>query len=109
MVGQPRYDGISQRFLTRRTNSARLSSSQESRVLLVLQDIHALELVGEPGNVQQAGRAQETGAKAVVVFLQAEFDQARFPNGSMPRQSEAGSATKPTFARACSRTNSGKS
>jgi hypothetical protein len=32
-------------------------------------------------------RAQETGAKAVVVFLQAEFDQARFPNGSMPRQS----------------------
>ena len=32
-------------------------------------------------------RAQETGAKAVVIFMQAEFDQARFPNGSMPRQS----------------------
>lgn len=32
-------------------------------------------------------RAQEIGAKAVVVFMQAEFDQARFPNGSMPRQS----------------------
>lgn len=32
-------------------------------------------------------RAQEIGAKAVVVFTQAEFDQARFPNGSMPRQS----------------------
>lgn len=32
-------------------------------------------------------RAQETGAKAAVVFLQAEFDQGRFPNGSMPRQS----------------------
>jgi hypothetical protein len=32
-------------------------------------------------------RAQETNAKAVVVFLQAEFDQARFANGAMPRQS----------------------
>lgn len=32
-------------------------------------------------------KAQETGAKAVVVFMQAEFDQGRFPNGSMPRQS----------------------
>jgi hypothetical protein len=32
-------------------------------------------------------RAQDANAKAVVVFTQAEFDQARFPNGSMPRQS----------------------
>ncbi len=32
-------------------------------------------------------RARETDAKAVVVFTQAEFDQARFANGSMPRQS----------------------
>jgi hypothetical protein len=32
-------------------------------------------------------RAQATDAKAAVVFLQAEFDQGRFPNGSMPRQS----------------------
>lgn len=32
-------------------------------------------------------KAQETNAKAVVVFMQAEFDQGRFPNGSMPRQS----------------------
>lgn len=32
-------------------------------------------------------KAQETNAKAVVIFMQAEFDQARFPNGSMPRQS----------------------
>lgn len=32
-------------------------------------------------------RAQGASAKAVVVFLQAEFDQARFPNGAMPRQS----------------------
>jgi hypothetical protein len=32
-------------------------------------------------------RAQETNARAVVVFMQAEFDQARFPNGAMPRQS----------------------
>jgi len=37
----------------------------------------------------QAGfkRAQDSAAKAVVIFMQAEFDQARFPNGSMPRQS----------------------
>lgn len=46
VVGQPRYDGISQRFLARRTDSARLSPSQESRVLLVLQDIHAPDYVG---------------------------------------------------------------
>jgi hypothetical protein len=32
-------------------------------------------------------KAQRTNAKAVVLFMQAEFDQARFPNGSMPRQS----------------------
>jgi hypothetical protein len=32
-------------------------------------------------------RAQATNAKAIVIFMQAEFDQARFPNGSMPRQS----------------------
>ena len=32
-------------------------------------------------------KATDSGAKAVVVFMQAEFDQARFPNGSMPRQS----------------------
>ena len=32
-------------------------------------------------------RAQATEAKAAVVVLQAEFDQGRFPNGSMPRQS----------------------
>jgi len=32
-------------------------------------------------------RAQEANAKAAVVFTQAEFDQARFPDGSMPRQS----------------------
>jgi hypothetical protein len=32
-------------------------------------------------------KAVESDAKAVVVFMQAEFDQARFPNGSMPRQS----------------------
>lgn len=31
--------------------------------------------------------AQQTNAKAVVLVTQAEFDQARFPNGSMPRQS----------------------
>jgi hypothetical protein len=31
--------------------------------------------------------AQQSSAKAVVIFTQAEFDQARFPNGSMPRQS----------------------
>lgn len=33
------------------------------------------------------GKAKDSGAKAVVIFMQAEFDQARFPNGSMPRQS----------------------
>jgi hypothetical protein len=32
-------------------------------------------------------RALASNAKAVVIFMQAEFDQARFPNGSMPRQS----------------------
>jgi len=32
-------------------------------------------------------RAQTASAKAVVIFMQAEFDQARFPNGAMPRQS----------------------
>lgn len=32
-------------------------------------------------------RARETDARAVVIFTQAEFDQARFPDGSMPRQS----------------------
>ncbi|MDQ8732212.1 hypothetical protein [Bradyrhizobium sp. LHD-71] len=32
-------------------------------------------------------QAQETNAKAIVIFMQAEFDQARFPNGAMPRQS----------------------
>lgn len=32
-------------------------------------------------------KAKASDAKAVVVFMQAEFDQARFPNGAMPRQS----------------------
>lgn len=32
-------------------------------------------------------RAREADARAVVVFMQAEFDQARLPNGAMPRQS----------------------
>lgn len=32
-------------------------------------------------------KATSSGAKAIVIFMQAEFDQARFPNGSMPRQS----------------------
>lgn len=32
-------------------------------------------------------RAKTDNAKAVVVFMQAEFDEARFPNGAMPRQS----------------------
>lgn len=32
-------------------------------------------------------KAKDSSAKAVVIFMQAEFDQARFPNGSMPRQS----------------------
>lgn len=31
--------------------------------------------------------ARDTGAKAVVVFTQAEFDVSRLPDGSMPRQS----------------------
>lgn len=31
--------------------------------------------------------AEGTGAKAVVMFMHAEFDEARFPNGAMPRQS----------------------
>lgn len=32
-------------------------------------------------------KAKTSGAKAIVIFMQAEFDQARFPNGAMPRQS----------------------
>jgi hypothetical protein len=32
-------------------------------------------------------RAATIAAKAVVIFMQAEFDEARFPNGTMPRQS----------------------
>lgn len=32
-------------------------------------------------------KAKADGAKAVVMFVQAEFDEARFPNGAMPRQS----------------------
>jgi hypothetical protein len=32
-------------------------------------------------------RAAEIAAKAVVIFMQAEFDEARLPNGTMPRQS----------------------
>ncbi|MDB5546927.1 MAG: hypothetical protein JWP21_374 [Tardiphaga sp.] len=32
-------------------------------------------------------KALDENAKAVVLFMQAEFDQARFPNGAMPRQS----------------------
>jgi hypothetical protein len=32
-------------------------------------------------------RARDRGAKAVVIFMQAEFDESRFPNGAMPRQS----------------------
>lgn len=37
----------------------------------------------------QAGfaKAKESNAKAAVIFMQAEFDQARFSNGAMPRQS----------------------
>ena len=37
----------------------------------------------------QAGfaKAKDSNAKAAVIFMQAEFDQARFPNGAMPRQS----------------------
>lgn len=32
-------------------------------------------------------RARDSGAKAMVIFMQAEFDQSRFQNGGMPRQS----------------------
>ena len=32
-------------------------------------------------------KAKADNAKAVVMFVQAEFDEARFPNGAMPRQS----------------------
>jgi hypothetical protein len=32
-------------------------------------------------------KARDTGAKAMVIFMQAEFDESRFPNGAMPRQS----------------------
>ena len=32
-------------------------------------------------------KAKDSGSKAIVMFMQAEFDEARFPNGSMPRQS----------------------
>jgi hypothetical protein len=32
-------------------------------------------------------KARDGGAKAMVIFLQAEFDESRFPNGAMPRQS----------------------
>ena len=32
-------------------------------------------------------RAKADNAKAVVLFMQAEFDESRFPNGAMPRQS----------------------
>ena len=32
-------------------------------------------------------KAKADNAKAVVVFMQAEFNEARFPNGAMPRQS----------------------
>lgn len=32
-------------------------------------------------------RAKASGAKAMVMFLQADFDEARFPNKNMPRQS----------------------
>jgi len=32
-------------------------------------------------------KAKADNAKAVVIFMQAEFDEARFPNGAMPRQS----------------------
>lgn len=32
-------------------------------------------------------KARDTGAKAMVIFMQAEFDESRFPNGGMPRQS----------------------
>lgn len=32
-------------------------------------------------------KAKADNAKALVIFMQAEFDEARFPNGAMPRQS----------------------
>jgi hypothetical protein len=32
-------------------------------------------------------KARESSAKAIVIFMQAEFDESRFPNGAMPRQS----------------------
>lgn len=32
-------------------------------------------------------KARDSGAKALVIFMQAEFDESRFPNGAMPRQS----------------------
>lgn len=32
-------------------------------------------------------KARDSGAKAMVIFMQAEFDESRFPNGAMPRQS----------------------
>ncbi len=32
-------------------------------------------------------KARDNGAKAMVIFMQAEFDESRFPNGAMPRQS----------------------
>jgi hypothetical protein len=32
-------------------------------------------------------KARDMGAKAVVLFMQAEFDESRLPDGSMPRQS----------------------
>ena len=46
VVGQPRYDGLSQRFLARRAGAARLPAGQGNRVLLVLQDIHAPDYAG---------------------------------------------------------------
>lgn len=32
-------------------------------------------------------KARDGGARAIVVFMQAEFDESRLPNGAMPRQS----------------------
>jgi hypothetical protein len=32
-------------------------------------------------------KARDSEAKAMVIFMQAEFDESRFPNGAMPRQS----------------------
>jgi hypothetical protein len=45
VVGQPRYDGVSRRFLARRTEAPRVSAPQVSRALFVLQDIHAPDYV----------------------------------------------------------------